>query len=339
MVKDTRSNGTLSAPLIKVPNALNALAGLQPVTLTASVTGGGSIVSQPAGLSCGTVCSASFVQGQPVTLTAVPSDTTVLSTWGGAASQCGSAASCTITPSQSVSVQASFVTASWVRPIATVLDNTLTWTNPAEASSTPWFGQNKTLRTGDTTGYAISSDIGDGQAASLQTTVSGPGTLSFFWSVSSESGYDYLEFWINGVKQSGSISGSTGWTQRSFTLPSGSQTLRWVYRKDAGVSSGSDAGFLDRVIFSQTVTPTTYPLQISKTGYRYGSVTSSPGGISCGTSCYSQSASFAAGTSVTLTATPSSGRRFSSWSGACSGTSRTCVVPMSASRTVYATFR
>ncbi|HYD43124.1 MAG TPA: pectate lyase, partial [Anaeromyxobacter sp.] len=46
---------------------------------------------------------------------------------------------------------------------------------------------------------------------------------------------------------------------------------------------------------------------------------------------------FASGTSVTITATPSSGATFSGWSGACVGTG-SCVVSMTANRTVTATF-
>ena len=45
---------------------------------------------------------------------------------------------------------------------------------------------------------------------------------------------------------------------------------------------------------------------------RAGTVTSSPGGISCGTDC---SQAYTAGTVVTLTPTPASGSRFDGWSG------------------------
>ena len=45
------------------------------------------------------------------------------------------------------------------------------------------------------------------------------------------------------------------------------------------------------------------------------------------------------GGTVTLTATPSSGSRFRNWSGACSGSSPTCVLSMTADRTVNARFR
>lgn len=339
MVMDTRSSGTYGAPMINIPNALAALANLQMVSLTAQVTGGGTVSSQPTGLSCGTACTASFMQGQSVTLTATPSQTSVLSNWGGDASQCGAAATCTITMNQSASIQANFAAASWIRPMATALDSNLAWTTPAGADSAPWYGQNKTLRSGDATGYAVSGDIGDGQASGLETVVTGPGTLSFYWSVSSEASFDYLEFWINGVKQSGPISGSAGWAQRSFSLQSGTQTLRWVYRKDTSVSTGSDAGFLDAVSFTPTASPSTYSLKLSKSGTRYGSVSSSPAGINCGTSCSSQTASFNAGQQVTLTAAAVSRRRFTGWSGACTGTQLTCVVTLNSNKSVSASFR
>ena len=75
-------------------------------------------------------------------------------------------------------------------------------------------------------------------------------------------------------------------------------------------------------------------LSVSRTGTGTGTVFSSPGGISCGSAC---SASYASGTSVTLTASPSSGSTFGGWSGACTGTG-TCTVSMSAARSVAATF-
>jgi hypothetical protein len=49
-------------------------------------------------------------------------------------------------------------------------------------------------------------------------------------------------------------------------------------------------------------------------------------------------ATYAAGTRVTLTATPSAGSTFTGWGGECSGTAPTCVVRMSGSRDVMAHF-
>jgi hypothetical protein len=76
-------------------------------------------------------------------------------------------------------------------------------------------------------------------------------------------------------------------------------------------------------------------LTITKAGSGAGTVSSSPGGINCGSAC---SASFNEGTSVTLTASPASGSAFAGWEGSCSGAAATCVVAMSAATTVTATF-
>ena len=81
----------------------------------------------------------------------------------------------------------------------------------------------------------------------METTVTGPITLSFYWKVSSESGYDYLRFYIDSVEQAGSISGEVGWTQKTFSIPTGAHVLKWAYTKDVSVTSGSDAGWVDKV--------------------------------------------------------------------------------------------
>ena len=42
-------------------------------------------------------------------------------------------------------------------------------------------------------------------------------------------------------------SGTTGWTMVSYPLTAGSHTIEWRYVKDASVSSGSDAVWVDDV--------------------------------------------------------------------------------------------
>jgi len=135
----------------------------------------------------------------------------------------------------------------------------LTWTAGGNAS---WFGQSATSYNGGDA--AQSGGIVDSQISSVQTTVNGPGSLTFYWKVSSESGYDYLNFYIDGALQTGSISGEVAWTQKTFSIVSGSHTLKWEYAKDDSISEGLDAAWLDEVVFSQTTAPTSGKIIFSK---------------------------------------------------------------------------
>lgn len=93
---------------------------------------------------------------------------------------------------------------------------------------------------------ARSGKISHNQESSLETTVTGPCSLSFYWKVSSESGYDYLRVKIDGVEQD-KISGSSEWAKKTLQIGAGSHTVSWIYTKDYSVSSGQDAGWIDKV--------------------------------------------------------------------------------------------
>lgn len=95
---------------------------------------------------------------------------------------------------------------------------------------------------------AQSWNISDGGQTSMFTALTGPGTVSFYWKVSSEPGYDELKFYINSALQS-AISGDIDWEQRSFSVPSGSVQLEWRYKKDESEAWWSDRGWVDRVQF------------------------------------------------------------------------------------------
>lgn len=86
----------------------------------------------------------------------------------------------------------------------------------------------------------------------------------------------------------------------------------------------------------QAASGTSFALTVAVAGN--GGVASSPAGISCDSAANACSASFAAGTAVTLTATPAAGQRFTSWGGACSGTQSTCTLQLTQVRAVQAAF-
>lgn len=91
--------------------------------------------------------------------------------------------------------------------------------------------------------------IDHNETSAFETEVTGPITVSFDWSVSSESGFDYLRFYSNGVLQE-QISGEVATTNVTRNLPAGTHTLRWAYEKDVSVDTGSDKGTIDRLVFN-----------------------------------------------------------------------------------------
>jgi hypothetical protein len=108
----------------------------------------------------------------------------------------------------------------------------------------------------------------------------------------------------------------------------------WVFSSWGGACSGN-GGCSVPMNAAESVTATfvmAVTLSVSVTGS--GTVTSSPSGINCGSTC---SAGYAPGTQVALTAAPAAGWSFTSWGGACSG-SGACNVTMNSAQSVSATF-
>jgi hypothetical protein len=111
----------------------------------------------------------------------------------------------------------------------------------------------------------------------------------------------------------------------------------------AGWSGGGCSGTVPTcnvtISTAATVTATfnfaSYRLDVVRNGTSTGTVTSSPTGINCGTTCF---ATYTSGTLITLSAAPAVGATFAGWSGGgCTGTG-TCVVTLAAATTVTATF-
>ncbi|MDQ2700733.1 MAG: Ig-like domain-containing protein, partial [Actinomycetota bacterium] len=82
------------------------------------------------------------------------------------------------------------------------------------------------------------------------------------------------------------------------------------------------------------ITPT-HALKVTRTGNGQGTVRSSPAGIECGPDC---SATYPAGTPVTLTAEPATGSDFKGWSKDCPGDSTVCTVTTDQARDVETAF-
>lgn len=81
--------------------------------------------------------------------------------------------------------------------------------------------------------------------------------------------------------------------------------------------------------------PGSYTLSVNRTGSGSGTVSSSPSGVNCGSTC---NANYTDGTVVTLTASADSGSSFTGWSSNCAVVNGECQVTMTEARTVTATF-
>jgi hypothetical protein len=124
----------------------------------------------------------------------------------------------------------------------------------------------------------------------------------------------------------------------NFYQYSGS-TLSWTESSSASISTPCKFKCPTGYIYlNEECVMQQHTLTLTKVGgASSGSITITPG-TNCGTSCTTQSNIYDHGTSVTLTANAASGYIFSSWGGACSGTSSSCSVSMIQDRSVTANF-
>ena len=94
---------------------------------------------------------------------------------------------------------------------------------------------------------AQSGTISDGESTSLEFVgILADGLVSFSYNISSESNYDFLQFYIDGVQLAQWSGSQNGNFTTLITL--GQHTLMWKYVKDGSVSVGLDAAWIDDVV-------------------------------------------------------------------------------------------
>jgi len=212
------------------------------VQLAVRTAGSGSVTSNPAGIDCGTTCSAGFASGSTVDLSATPAANSYFASWGGA---CKGAATCRVTLSSNSMVTAKF-------------------------SSSPTL----TVVVGGSGSGSIASDPSGIDCGAACTAAFAPGTKVAL-AASPASGSTF-----------------TGWGGACSGTGSCQVTMQ---------NSGSvTANFTGLPALLVTVKGS-------------GTITSSPAGINCGSSC---TAPFQPGTQITLTAMPDAGAFFAGWTGA-----------------------
>jgi len=131
----------------------------------------------------------------------------------------------------------------------------LPWSGGGESA---WMIENQNVGAGQ---YAVRSGlITDDQSSSLMLLIdTQAGAGSFDFRVSSEQGWDFLEFYLNGVLLQ-RWSGEVGWQNYQFSVSPGINQLEWRYAKDANFSAGLDGAFVDNLFLPQnTPDPTERP--------------------------------------------------------------------------------
>ena len=118
----------------------------------------------------------------------------------------------------------------------------------ATSGSAGWIAQTNTSHDGfEATQSGL---IANGQSSTLQTTVTGPGALTFWWMFAPLTSpfRNTLSFSSSLGNASASVTSTTGWQQQTIYLGAGQQTLSWIYSRYSFISAQS-TGWVDQVSF------------------------------------------------------------------------------------------
>jgi Divergent InlB B-repeat domain len=324
-----------------------------PQTLVVSASGLGTVTSELLQLiSCPTTCEASYAYGTLVTLAASPASGYTFSGWSGGG--CSGTGDCVATMDQARSVTATFT------EITYSLDLSKDGAGEGSVTSSPL---------GISCGATCQADFVHDTVVTLSASAS-TGSLFAGWSGEGCTGTGSCHVTMD---QARSVSATflviyplqiakTGTGAGTITSsPAGigcGATCSKAFLADTEVTltatasmgstfdgwSGDCAGAdnpcvvtLDQArSVTATFTEITYLLDVSRDGVGSGTVSSTPAGISCGTTCQ---ASYTHDTVVTLTASADAGSLSTGWAGeGCTGTGM-CQVTMTQARSVTATFQ
>jgi hypothetical protein len=319
-------------------------------SLVVTRSGLGTVVSTPAGIDCGATCTASFGQGTSVALDATPAAGWQFSHWqncpGASGPRCN-----LVVPATDSGIQAVFTTlppSTQPLSVTRVGSGNVTSSPPGincgatcsaaftegstvQLTAAPAFGWTFAGWSGACTGTGTCT-VTMSQPRSVVATFAPPtrlltvsrtgeGTLR-----SAPTGIDCgttctHAFELGTVVTLEAIP-AAGWQFDGYTGDHCSGLACTVTMDDARAVGA---------VFSPVPGPSR-TLTVTRNGS--GTVTSTPDGIACGSTCQ---ATFANGTAVSLLATPAAGWQFIGWGGACEG-SGACQVVMGADRAVSATF-
>lgn len=316
-------------------------------------SGSGTVTSSPAGIDCGSSCSASFDTGSGVTLSASPAAGWTFGGWSG---DCSGGGACSLTIDAPKSVNATFnppPPADYPLAVGRNGDGTVTSSpagiNCADACAANFpTGSTVTLSAVPAPGTQFSSWGGDcsGTVPTCSLTMGGPKSVTATFGAApvgtlplavSRSGQGTVTSSPPGIDCGATCSNVFALGSRiSLTA---TPAAGWRFVSWGGSCAGTSPTCVVTLSTPQAVTaafeeiPATYPVAVTTSGT--GSVTSTPAGISCGATC---SASFGNGASIRLRAAAQAGWQFAGWRGACTGRAATCALTMDGPKAVSASF-
>ncbi|WP_281184095.1 M6 family metalloprotease domain-containing protein [Trichlorobacter lovleyi] len=378
----TATNFSLTGISAQAATMTGSISFTPPVTKTLTVakdgTGSGTVSSSPAGISCGSTCSASYLQNEAVTLTAVSDSGSVFSGWSGGG--CSGTGTCVVSLANDTTVTASFATATTL--INENFDGVSTPSLPAGWLTTPvepaavWATH---VGTGAPSGIAAHSganlvyfnswSINSGYSAALTSPViSLAGTSNnavSFW-MYRDAGYstyaDKVEVYVNtaanltGATLLGTIyryTGSSptvsgaGWYNYSFAIPDvfAGTTNHLIFRGISGY--GNDIHIDDISVSGVPVVITQHTLTVNHAYTAAGAIKGggsiNGSGISCsavngGSKTGTCSVSLDDGSTVTLAAAADANSTFNGWTGGGCSGTDGCSFTIASDTTVTGTF-
>ena len=199
---------------------------------------GGAVTASPA--------SANYASGTPVSLLATPAPGDTFRQWRSTLASLDRTTNAAPALTMTANVE---MTAEFQTSINRSLDSPASRAYTGSGTGS-WYGQYQTSHDGQDA--AVSPTVGMGQQSRITSTFVGPGTLTFWWKVSSMQGNGVLALLINDVAQAGPISGTTAdWAQRTIELPAGTNRVAWRYARNSVASTGGEnRGYVDQVTFS-----------------------------------------------------------------------------------------
>lgn len=332
-------------------------------TLTVTKNGTGSGTVAAGGIDCGTDCTESFASGTSVSLSVFPAAGSVFAGWSGA---CTGTGPCWVTMNANKTVTATFnanirtlnvfkngtgtgtVTSSPIgincgtdctETYTTDTLVTLTATPAAGSTFAGWSmacgGTNPTCTVNMNMSYNVTASFSAAANYTVNVIISG----SSYGRVSS-SPAGGINCGAGGVDCSEPYPSGSNVTLIATAVPFAGGTTYFSHWTSCPFYSGSYC-YITGLSQNMNITATfgfipNYTLTVSKTGpgANFGTVTSSPLGIDCGTDC---SGLYQSGQVVTLIPNVSSGGTFNGWSGACTGTGN-CLVSMNSDKSATADF-